>query len=41
VSLIKFCVTNFGLPAWNARVKASDDMSDCFNFKQTPLAAPK
>jgi phospholipase C len=41
VSLVKFCVTNFGLPAWNARVKASDEMSDCFNLKQTPLAAPK
>ena len=41
VSLLKFCVTNFGLPTWNARLQASDDLSDCFNFKQAPLPAPK
>jgi len=41
VSLVKFCVTNFGLTAWNARVKASDDMSDCFNFSRRHWRRPK
>jgi phospholipase C len=40
VSLVKFCETTFGLPPLNARDAASDDMSDCFDFNQTPLAPP-
>ena len=40
VSIVKFCETTFGLPALNARDAASDDMSDCFDFNQTPLAPP-
>jgi len=40
VSIVKFCETAFGLPALNARDAASDDMADCFDFKQTPLAPP-
>jgi hypothetical protein len=40
VSLVKFCEKTFGLPSINARDKASDDMSDCFDFTQKPLAAP-
>jgi phospholipase C len=41
VSLVKFCEVTFGLKPLNARDKASDDMSDCFNFKQAPLRPPK
>jgi len=40
VSLVKFCEVTFGLPALNARVKASDNMEDCFNFAQKPLGPP-
>ena len=40
VSLVKFCETNFGLPAINARDAKSNDMSDCFDFKQKPLGPP-
>jgi phospholipase C len=40
VSLVKFCEKTFGLPPINARDKAADDMSDCFDFSQTPLAPP-
>ncbi|HEX4644963.1 MAG TPA: alkaline phosphatase family protein, partial [Verrucomicrobiae bacterium] len=40
VSVVKFCETTFGLPALNARDAASDDMHDCFDFNQTPLAPP-
>ena len=40
VSLVKFCETTFGLKPLNARDQASDDMSDCFDFKQTPLPPP-
>ena len=40
VSLVRFCETTFGLPAINTRDQASDDMSDCFDFNQKPLAAP-
>jgi len=40
VSLVKFCETTFGLPTINARDKAADDMSDCFDFKQKPLTPP-
>ena len=45
VSLVKFCETAFGLNPLNARDRASDDMSDCFDFTQhaapPPAAAPK
>ena len=40
VSLVKFCEVTFGLKPLNARDKASDDMSDCFDFRQTPLGPP-
>jgi len=40
VSVVKFCETTFGLPPLNARDAASDDMSDCFDFTQTPLSPP-
>lgn len=40
VTIVKFCETTFGLTPLNARDAASDDMSDCFNFKQTPLVPP-
>ena len=39
-SLVKFCETTFGLKPLNARDQASDDMSDCFEFKQTRLPPP-
>ncbi len=41
ISLVKFCETQFSLPALNARDAAADDMSDCFDFKQQPLPSPK
>ena len=40
VSLLKFCEVTFGLKPLNARDQASDDMSDCFDFKQQPLPPP-
>lgn len=40
VSIVKFCETTFGLAALNARDAASDDMADCFNFKQPPTPPP-
>jgi phospholipase C len=40
VSLVKFCEATFGLKPLNARDSASDDMSDCFDFTQTPLPPP-
>ena len=40
MSLVKFCERTFGLPPLNARDKAADDMSDCFDFKQAPTASP-
>ena len=40
VSLVKFCEVTFGLKPLNARNQASDDMSDCFDFNQKPLAPP-
>jgi phospholipase C len=40
VSLVKFCETTFGLQPLTARDAAADDMSDCFDFKQTPLPPP-
>lgn len=41
VSLVKFCETLFKLPPLNARDRAADDMSDCFDFAQGALAPPK
>lgn len=41
VSLVKFAHTIFGLPMLNARTQSSDDMLDCFDFTQTPLAPPR
>jgi phospholipase C len=40
VSLVKFCEVTFGLKPLNARDQASDDMLDCFDFKQAPLGPP-
>ena len=40
VSLVKFCESVFGLPSLNQRDALSDDMSDCFNFLQTPNPPP-
>jgi len=40
VSLVKFCEKTFGLPPLNPRDTAADDMSDCFDFAQAPLAPP-
>ena len=40
VSLVKFCETMFGLSPLNQRDAKSDDMSDCFDFNQTPTPPP-
>ena len=40
VSLVKFCESLFGLPALNQRDAHADDMSDCFDFTQTPAQPP-
>ena len=40
VSLVKFCEVTFGLTPINTLDKASDDMSDCFDFKQKSLRPP-
>ena len=40
VSLVKFCETLFNLAPLNQRDQNSDDMSDCFDFSQTPQQAP-
>jgi phospholipase C len=40
VSLLKFCESTFSLPPINNRDKASDDMSDCFDFNQAPAQPP-
>lgn len=41
VSLLKFCETVFDLPHLTKRDQTADDMSDCFDFNQKPLLAPK
>ena len=41
VSIVKFCETTFGLSTVNKRDSASDDMLDCFDFTQKPLATAK
>jgi phospholipase C len=40
ISLVRFCEKTFGVPAINARDRASDDMADCFDYSQNPLPAP-
>jgi phospholipase C len=40
VSLLKFCTVTFGLPTWNQRLAAADDMGDCFDFQQQPGGPP-
>ncbi len=40
VSLVRFCESIFGLPALNQRDAQADDMSDCFDFNQTPAPSP-
>ena len=40
VSLVRFCESTFGLKPLNARDRAADDMSDCFDFAQKPLLPP-
>jgi phospholipase C len=39
-SIIRFCEKTFGLPPINDHDATADDMSDCFDFNQTPLAPP-
>ena len=41
VSLVKYCETLLGLKPINPRDTAADDMSDCFDLKQKPLAPPQ
>jgi phospholipase C len=40
VIIVRFVEKSFGLSVLNARVTVSDDMSDCFDFTQTPLGPP-
>jgi phospholipase C len=40
VSLLRFCETLFGVPPLNARDAAASDMSDCFDFTQSPTPPP-
>jgi phospholipase C len=40
VSLLKFCVGQFGVAAPHPRVAAADDLSDCFDFGTPPAAPP-
>jgi len=40
VSIVRFCLDNFGLPSINARTRASDAMEDCFDYSQRPLEPP-
>lgn len=41
ISLVKFCQTLFGIPSINPRLDTADDMADCFDPTQAPLAPPK
>jgi phospholipase C len=36
-SILRFIEENFGLPSLNYADAYADDLSDCFNFSQTPL----
>jgi len=40
-SMLRFMEGNFGLGSLGTRDSISDDFSDCFNYSQTPLPAPK
>jgi len=40
-STLKFIEETFGVGSLGTRDSISDDFSDCFNYSQTPLAAPK
>jgi len=40
-SLLRFCETTFGVPALNARDGQAGDLSDCFDFSQTPAPPPR
>ncbi len=40
VSLLKFCVQQFGVAAPHERVTAADDMLDCFDFGAPPAPPP-
>ncbi len=41
VSVVKYCETLLGLKPINARDKAADDLSDCFDLTQKPLPPPQ
>jgi len=41
ISLVKFCQALFGIPNIHPRLAAVDDMADCFDPTQAPLAPPK
>jgi phospholipase C len=41
VSILRFCEENFGVPSINQRDGSADNMSDCFDFTQTPLGPPR
>jgi hypothetical protein len=41
VSILKFSEEDFGVPSINQRDGSANNMSDCFDFTQTPLGAPK
>ncbi|MGA8234879.1 MAG: hypothetical protein WB918_00070, partial [Candidatus Sulfotelmatobacter sp.] len=36
-SILKFIETNFNLPSLGYADTSADDLSDCFNFAQTPI----
>jgi phospholipase C len=40
ISLLKFCQSLFGIPSVNPRLDTADDMADCFDPTQAPLAPP-
>ena len=40
ISLVKFCQTLLGIQSVNPRLDTADDMSDCFDLTQAPLAPP-
>jgi phospholipase C len=41
VSLIRFCADTFGLPALNARDRAANGFTDCFDFARAPASPPR
>ena len=40
VSVVKFCEATYGLAPLSQHDATSDDMTDCFDFAQTPLPPP-